>query len=392
MPSKYDFDAIVSRRSTQSVKWDFTSDEKMIPLWVADMDFKAAPPIIAALQKRLGHGVFGYSEPSSSYYEAIVKWFEGRHCLKLRPGWILPVTGVVAALTAIIKALAQSGDKVLFQTPVYNCFFSSVLNNGCAIQSNALIRKNGCYSIDFEDLARKAADPKVRLMILCNPHNPVGRVWSKAELEKIGRLCLDNKVFVIADEIHCELIRPGFTYTPFASICEDFLLNSVTCTSPSKAFNLAGLQCANIFAADKGVRSKIEKALHENEVSMIGPFGIDALTAAYNQCGDWLDQLNIYLNENYLMLKDFFQTHLPQFPVTPLEGTYLAWADCSILGKTSQEISDLLLKEGVRINPGSIYGKEGEGFIRINFACPKGTLKEGLLRIKSALLNALKGK
>lgn len=389
MPREYDFDAIIPRRDTQSVKWDFTSDEKMIPLWVADMDFKAAPQIIEALQKRLGHGIFGYSEPSASYYEAIVKWFELRHGLKLRPGWILPVTGVVAALSAIIKALTQKGDKVLFQTPVYNCFFSSTLNNGCAVQANPLLCKDNSYSVDFEDLARKAADPKVKLMILCNPHNPVGRVWSKAELEKIGRICFDNGVFVIADEIHCELVRPGFTYTPFASLGEEFLLNSVTCTSPSKAFNLAGLQCANIFAADKEIRSKIEKALHENEVAMIGPFGIDALTAAYNQCGDWLDQLNIYLNGNYLMLKDFFQTQLPQFPIAPLEGTYLAWADCSILGKTSQEISDLLLRNGVRINPGSIYGKEGEGFIRINFACQKQLLKEGLLRIKSVLLNAL---
>lgn len=337
----------------------------------------------------MGHGIFGYSEPSASYYEAIVKWFDLRHGLKLRPGWILPVTGVVAALSAIIKALTQKGDKVLFQTPVYNCFFSSTLNNGCAVQANPLLCKDNSYSVDFEDLARKAADPKVKLMILCNPHNPVGRVWSKAELEKIGRICFDNGVFVIADEIHCELVRPGFTYTPFASLGEEFLLNSVTCTSPSKAFNLAGLQCANIFAADKEIRSKIEKALHENEVAMIGPFGIDALTAAYNQCGDWLDQLNIYLNGNYLMLKDFFQTQLPQFPIAPLEGTYLAWADCSILGKTSQEISDLLLRNGVRINPGSIYGKEGEGFIRINFACQKQLLKEGLLRIKSVLLNAL---
>ncbi len=382
---KYDFDEIIPRRSTASVKWDFTSDDDMIPLWVADMDFKAAPPIIKALKARAEHGVFGYALPPAGYYEASCRWFKNRHGLQVQPGWILPTTGVVAALSAIIKALCRPEDKVIIQTPVYNCFFSAVENNSCQTLENPLIYENGSYRIDFEDLQKKAEDPRAKVMILCNPHNPAGRVWSKEELEHIGEICLKNNIAVVADEIHCELIRPGFVYTPFASLNKDFLLNSITCASPSKAFNLAGLQTANIFCADKEIRNKIEKALHINETALIGPFGIDALIAAYNKCADWLEELNAYLNENYLTLKSFFEKEMPDFPVTPLEGTYLVWVNCRKLKKSSKEISDILLQNGVRINPGRIYGEAGEGFIRINIACPRALLKEGLNRIKKAL-------
>ncbi|MDD6173812.1 MAG: pyridoxal phosphate-dependent aminotransferase [Elusimicrobia bacterium] len=381
---KYDFDEIIQRRSTASVKWDFTSDDSIIPLWVADMDFKAAPPIINALKKRAEHGVFGYALPPAGYYEAVCRWFKNKHGLQIRPGWILPTTGVVAALSTIIKALCGPEDKVIIQTPVYNCFFSVIENNSCQILKNPLIYESASYRIDFEDLRKKAADPHAKVMILCNPHNPAGRVWSKSELEQIGEICRKNKVTVLADEIHCELTRPGFKYTPFASLNEDFLLNSVTCTSPSKAFNLAGLQTANIFCADKEMRSKIERALHINETASVGPFGIDALITAYDECADWLEELNSYLDGNYLTLKSFFEKEMPDFPLTPLEGTYLAWVNCRKLKKSSLEIAETLLKHGVRINPGYIYGEDGEGFIRINTACPRALLIEGLKRIKKA--------
>jgi len=259
-------------------------------------------------------------------------------------------------------------DRVLVQTPVYNCFFSSIRNNGCEIISNPLIYEDNTYRIDFDDLEKKAADPKVKLLLLCNPHNPAGRVWSKQELIRIGEICLRNDVWVVSDEIHCELVFPGHTYTPFASLSEKFRMHSVTCTSPSKAFNLAGLQIANIISADADIRRKIDKAININEVCDVNPFGVEALIAAYNEGEEWLEELKSYLFANYQYLRNYFNHHLPDFPVLKLEGTYLVWVDCSVLKKSSEEIVTALLeKEKVWVNEGSMYGKDGDNFIRIVF-------------------------
>ena len=383
---KYDFDERVPRRGTNSYKWDTVKDEDVLPMWVADMDFRTAPAIVGALQKRVEHGIFGYTKVPPAYYEAVVNWFRRRHAWLIEKEWIVYTTGVVPAISAIVKALTVPGDRVLVQTPVYNCFFSSIRNNGCEAVANPLIYANGTYRIDYDDLERKAADPKVKLLLLCNPHNPVGRVWTRQELRRIGEICIRNRVLVVADEIHCELVFSGHVYIPFASISEDFREHSVTCISPSKAFNLAGLQIANIVAADTDVRMKIDKAININEVCDVNPFGVEALIAAYNRGEDWLEELKHYLSVNYNYLRAYFDEYLPEFPVVMLEGTYLVWVDCRGVGLSSREIADILLeKEKVRVNPGSLYGEVGEGFIRLNIACPREKLIEGLNRLKRGL-------
>lgn len=385
---KCNFDEIIPRRGTNSYKWDTTKEENVLPMWVADMDFRAAPVIVEALRRRVEHGIFGYASVPDTYYEAIINWFDRRHAWQIEKEWIIYTTGVVPALSAIIKALTSPQDKVLVQTPVYNCFFSSIRNNGCEVITNPLIYRDGTYQIDFSDLEKKSADPSVKLLLLCNPHNPVGRVWTKRELNRIGEICLRNDVWVIADEIHCELVYPGYIYTPFASISPEFLMRSVTCVSPSKAFNLAGLQIANIVCANADLRIKIDKAININEVCDVNPFGIEALIAAYNEGKEWLEELKYYLWINYNYLKAYFSENLPQFSVTMLEGTYLVWVDCSVLKRSSIEIvHTLLAEEKLQVNNGSLYGKNGEGFIRINIACPRQVLIEGLNRLKRVLIS-----
>ncbi len=383
---KYDFDEIIPRKGTCSLKWDLDSDSDILPMWVADMDFKAAPPVIEALMQRAAHGIYGYAMEPEAYYEAITGWFARRHGWAPERDWIQPTTGVIPALSALLQALTHPGDKVLVQTPVYNHFFISIRNSGCEAVESRLIYRDNSYTMDFDDLERCAADPGVKLMLLCNPHNPAGRVWSADELRRAGEICLRHNVFIIADEIHCELVMPGFRYTPFASLGEQFARRSVTCTSPSKAFNLAGLQVANIFTADREIRNNVEQALDRNETGAIGPFAIEALIAAYDKGAEWLDELNGYIHENDLFLRAFFACNLPQFPVAPLEGTYLAWIDCRAAGMPSELLAQRLLEaERLRVNPGAIYGAAGEGFLRLNIACPRKTLAEGLNRLKNVL-------
>ncbi len=383
---KYNFDEIIPRRGTNSYKWDSAGDADVLPMWVADMDFRTAPPVVEALRKRVEHGIFGYVRVPDAYYAAVTNWFARRHDWQIEKEWIIYTTGVVPALSAVIKALTAPGDKVMVQTPVYNCFFSSIRNNGCGMIANPLIYRNGTYQIDFADLEQKAAAPNVKVLLLCNPHNPAGRVWTKQELTRIGDICIRNNVWVIADEIHCELVFPGHTYIPFASISHEFLMHSVTCTSPSKAFNLAGLQIANIISADTDMRMKIDKAINVNEVCDVNPFGVEALMAAYNDSEEWLEELKQYLFANYSYLRAYFAEYLPEFPVSILEGTYLVWVDCSVLNQSSDEIVKTLLeKEKLWVNKGSLYGETGEGFIRINIACPRQQLIEGLNRLRRVL-------
>lgn len=380
---KYDFDEIIDRRGTNCVKWDGADNQDVLPMWVADMDFCTAPAIIDALRRRVDHGIFGYTRVPQSYYDAITGWFARRHGWNIDKDWIIYTSGVVPALSAIIKALTVPGDKVLIQTPVYNCFFSSICNNGCEIVESPLIYTDNTYSIDFEDLERKAADPKVKAMILCNPHNPAGRVWNRDELIGIGEICIRHDVVVIADEIHCELVMPGYEYTPFASISEEFSRHSVSCVSPSKAFNIAGLQIANIVCADAVRRAKIDRAININEVCDVNPFGVIALQAAYNEGAEWLDQLLEYIHGNYECMRRFCEEHLPDFPITKLEGTYLVWMDCRKFGMTSAELEKVLIQDAkLWLNAGTMYGKDGEGFMRWNIACPRARMIEGLKRFE----------
>ncbi len=385
----YDFDELISRRGTNSYKWDGTDDDSVLPLWVADMDFRTAPVITEALRKRVEHGIFGYTRVPDAYYDAVTSWFARRHGWQTEREWIVYTSGVVPALSAVIKALTSPGDGVLVQTPVYNCFFSSIRNNGCDIVESALIYGDSTYRIDFDDLERKASMPNVKLMLLCNPHNPAGRVWTRDELIRIGKICLRNGVRVVADEIHCELVFSPHRYIPFASLASDFgihsgafLVNTVTCVSPSKAFNIAGLQIANIIVADEDVRRRIDRAINDNEVCDVNPFGVEALIAAYNGGEDWLEALKAYLYDNYRCLCGYFAGHLPQLEVARLEGTYLVWVDCRRLGMTSDELCRRLLSDcGLWLNEGTMYGDAGEGFVRINIACPRSRLIEALDRL-----------
>lgn len=377
---KYDFDKTIDRRATNSYKWD-SAPEGVLPMWVADMDFRTAPAIIDALQKRVAHGIFGYTRVPDAYYDAVTSWFSRRHGWDIDREWIIYTSGVVPAVSAVIKALTVPGDKVIVQTPVYNCFFSSIRNNGCEIVSNPLRRTADTYEMDFDALERCAADRRAKVMLLCNPHNPAGRVWTPDELTRLGNICLRNGVTVVADEIHCELVYQGFKYTPFASLSDAFLHRSVTCVSPSKAFNIAGLQIANIVAFDNDLRSRIDKAININEVCDVNPFGVAATIAAYNEGEEWLNQLVDYLHGNYEAMAEFCRRELPEFPITRLEGTYLVWMDCSSLGMPSDALEHALLDDArLWLNAGTMYGAEGEGYMRWNIACPRSVMLDGLNR------------
>lgn len=377
---KYDFDKTIDRRATNSYKWD-SAPGGVLPMWVADMDFRTAPAIIDALQKRVAHGIFGYTRVPDAYYDAVTSWFSRRHGWDIDREWIIYTSGVVPAVSAVIKALTVPGDKVIVQTPVYNCFFSSIRNNGCEIVSNPLRRTTDTYEMDFDALERCAADPRAKVMLLCNPHNPAGRVWTPDELTRLGNICLRNGVTVVADEIHCELVYQGFKYTPFASLSDAFLHRSVTCVSPSKAFNIAGLQIANIVAFDNDLRSRIDKAININEVCDVNPFGVAATIAAYNEGEEWLNQLVDYLHGNYEAMAEFCRRELPEYPITRLESTYLVWMDCSSLGMPSDALEHALLDNArLWLNAGTMYGAEGEGYMRWNIACPRGVMLDGLNR------------
>ena len=380
---KYDFDEIINRRGTDSYKWD-TTREGVDAMWVADMDFRTAPCIIEALRRRVDQGIFGYTYVPQSYYDATTRWFATRHGWSFPAEAIVYTSGVVPAISAIIKALTKPGDKVITQTPAYNCFFSSIRNNGCQLSANRLLYdpSSGRYAIDFDDLERRASDPQATLMILCNPHNPSGRVWGRGELLKVADICRRHGVTVVADEIHCELVWPGHEYTPFCSLSEEIAATSVACVSPSKAFNIAGLQIANIVSRDEDMRRRIDRAINDNEVCDVNPFGVIATREAYNHGADWLAQLKDYIWANYLALRDFFAANLPRYVVTPLEGTYLAWVNIAPSGLTGKEVERRLEELAkVRLNAGDMYGPGGEEFLRFNLACPRAVLSDALQRI-----------
>ncbi len=408
---KYNFDELVERRGTNCVKWDESPSEDVIPLWVADMDFRVAPAIQKALRERVEHGVFGYNIVPESYYEAVISWFRRRHQWEIQRQWILYTTAVVPAMSCVIKALTMPGEKVLILSPAYNCFFSSIKNNGCEVLESELLftvdslRFTDDYSaaeeglaskstvnrklstvnfkINFDDFEAKCADEKTTVFLLCNPHNPSGRVWTREELQRMYDICKKHGVKVVSDEIHCELIMPGHEFVPFGTITDD----CVVMNSPSKNFNTAGLQIANIICSHPSWRRRIDRAININEVCDVNPFGIVALQAAYNESEDWLDELNQYLWGNYQVLCDFIDKNLPQWKVCPLEGTYLPWVDVSAMGIPVETLCQRLLQEAkVWINPGTMYGPEtGKGYVRFNIATQRSRLVEALQRIKASI-------
>ena len=387
----YDFDTPVTRRGTGCYKWDETPEDGVIPMWVADMDFKTSPAIIDALHRRVEHGVFGYTLVPDSYYDAVISWFKRRHQWTIDRLWIQYTSGVVPALSVIVKAFTEPGDKVIVQTPVYNCFFSSIRNNGCEVVCSPLISHSSSltYEMDFADLEEKSSDERAKLLILCNPHNPAGRLWSREELARVYNICKEHGVIVVSDEIHNELTYRGNRYVPYGTVDEG-LENAIVCTSPSKSFNTAGLQIANIICSKAEWREKIDRAINQNEVCDVNPFGVVALQAAYNESEEWLDQLCEYFYRNYEALSDFFAEHLPQLAVSPLEGTYLVWVDISATHISADELTERLLKEGrVQVNSGTMYDPAcGQHFIRINIACPRSQMMEGLRRI-AMVINGL---
>lgn len=391
------FDEIPERRGSGSYKWDSSPDGDVIPLWVADMDFRTAPVIIDALKRRVDHGVFGYTLVDHTYYDALTGWFATRHGYRFDASAVIYTSGVVPALSAIIKAMTRPGDGVVVMTPVYNCFFSSIRNNGCTIVESPLIREElpdgrFTYRIDFDSLERCASRADVRLLLLCNPHNPAGRTWTHAELTRVAEICHTHGVRVVSDEIHCELTAPGTAYTPYGMV--DALVNpgnpqAIVCLSPSKAFNTAGLQIANIVCPDAEVRSLVDRAININEVCDVNPFGVEALKAAYTPEGEaWLTELREYLWANYRLTMEMLREGLPQCPVSLLEATYLPWVDVRATGLPSETIEQRLRdKAKVWVNCGKMYGTEG--YIRLNIACPRSVLAEGLRRVIEGL-NSIK--
>ena len=387
MNMEYDFDMVVPRRGTDCVKWDST-DDGVLPLWVADMDFRAAPAIVDALGRRVGEGVFGYALPPSSWHESLARWLARRHEWEIDPNSICEATGVIPALAATIQAFCKPGDKVIIQPPVYNCFYTVIRDQGCTIVENRLRRVHVSdedegdftYEIDFEDLERKAANAK--LLVLSNPHNPAGRAWRADELRRVGEICRRHGVFVASDEIHADLQMPGSRHVPFASLGGDFAQNSATFWSASKAFNLAGLQTAAVVCANAAAREKISNVLRVNRTGELNAFGFVAAKAAWDECAPWLDALCGYINNNYTALREFIRDRLPALQVAKLEATYLAWVDASSLGVPSAELASRLEHEAkVKFSPGAIYGEEKDSsFLRVNLACPRATLFDALER------------
>ena len=382
---KYNFDEQIERRGTHCVKWD-ESAESVIPMWVADMDFAVAPAIQEAIRRRAEHPVFAYTLVEDDYYDAIISWFKRRHQWTIAREHILYTTGVVPGITCAIKALTMPGEKVLMLSPDYNCFFSSIRNNGCEVSESVLqFTDKGRFEVDWKDFEERCSDEKTTAFLLCSPHNPTGRVWHRDELQRMSDICRQYHVRIISDEIHCELVMPGNTFVPMGTVDPD----AIILNSPSKSFNTAGLQTANIICQDAATRRRINRVINIHEVCDLNCFGPDALMAAYNDSEDWIDELNEYLWGNYTVLCDFVAQHIPGWRVMPLEGTYLVWVDVSAVCDAVDAYCDEILHEAkVWLNPGTMYGKEsGKGYLRINIACPRSLMLEALEKIHVSLDN-----
>lgn len=386
---KYNFDEVVDRMGTNSIKWDgmdrVYSRDDILPLWVADMDFKAPKPVIDALIDRARHGIYGYSFRPDSYYEAIVDWIHKRHGWKIEKDWIEFSPGIVPAINIAVMTYTEPGDKIIVQNPVYYPFFSAVENNNRELLYNQLKLKDGKYFMDFDDLEKKIKSG-AKMLILCSPSNPTGRVWTKDELERLGKLCTDNNVLIVSDEIHSDIVYKEHKHIPIASISRELLNNTITCMAPSKTFNIAGLSTSEIIIPNKKLRKKFNKKIERIHVGMTNVFGIEALEAAYREGEEWLDQLLIYLQENVDFIKEYIANNIPKIKVVEPEGTYLVWLDCRGLGMNNRQLKRFMIEEAkVGLNDGPVFREGGEGFQRINIGCPRSILKEGLERIEKAV-------
>jgi cysteine-S-conjugate beta-lyase len=401
----FDFDTEVNKFGINSIKWEFMFDaehnvthgdhahpkhghDQLLPLWVADMDFRCPPAVIEAVVARAQRGVFGYCMPTDSYYEAVINWFARRYGRSLQRDWIVLTPGVVPALNLMIQTYSQPGDKILIQRPVYHPFTHAIENNGREVVSNSLVLENGRYQMDFDDLAAKAVDPAVKMAILCSPHNPVSRVWTAAELTRFGQICLDNNVLVISDEIHCDLIYKDVPFTSFACISEQFAQKSIVCTAPSKTFNIAGLKLSNIIIPDADLRTQFGKTIERTGLMGTNTFGVVATEAAYNFGEEWLTAVMAYVEGNYNFMQAYLAKHLPQLRLMPAEGTYLVWLDCRALELTPEARKKLIFEDArLYLDEGEIFGPEGAGFERINLACPRSLLAEALERLTAVIGN-----
>ncbi len=379
-----DFDSPIDRRNTNSLKWDVKENE--LPMWVADMDFAAAPCVRKAVEARAAHGIFGYTVIPDAWYEAYLGWWNTRHHFAMEREWLIFCTGVVPAVSSIVRKLTTPAEKVLIQTPVYNIFFHSIVNNGRQVLQSPLKYDGNAYHIDFADLEQKLADPQTTLMILCNPHNPIGKIWDRNILEQIGALAAKHHVTVISDEIHCDLTAPGCEYVPFASVSAECRKNSITCIAPTKAFNLAGLQTAAVMVPDGVLRHKVWRALNTDEVAEPNAFAVDAAIAAYTEGAGWLDTLRVYLEENKNVAREYVAAHIPQIKIVPSTATYLLWLDCTAMaGSVSAAAEFIRKKTGLYLSEGRQFGGNGEHFFRMNIACPRSVLSDGLGRLKEGL-------
>ena len=382
----YDFSKLTNRKETNSLKWDVEANE--LPMWVADMDFETAPEIVEALQKRLDHKIFGYNIVPNEYFESIQNWWSSRHEFKIEKEWMMFCTGVVPAISSIVRKMTTVGENVLIQAPVYNIFYNSILNNGRHVLSSDLIYDGNEYSIDFKDLEEKLSMPQTTMMILCNPHNPIGKIWSREVLKRIGDLCAKHNVLVVSDEIHCDIVAPNREYIPFASVSQTNLMNSITCIAPTKTFNLAGLQTACIVVPNHVLRHKVNCGINTDEVAEPNSFAITATIAAFTKGENWLNELRKHIENNKETTIKFIKKELPELHVIPSEATYLLWIDCSQVCDNSVELVQAIRKTtGLYLSDGLEYGENGKCFVRMNVACPLERLNDGLERLKRSIKN-----
>ncbi|MBR6452892.1 MAG: pyridoxal phosphate-dependent aminotransferase [Lachnospiraceae bacterium] len=381
---KYDFDKIINRRGTDAFKWDIGENE--LPMWVADMDFETAPEIIAAMQKRLDHGIFGYTDISDRWRDAYANWWDTRHGLGMNKQRLMFCTGVIPAISSIVRKLTTPNENVVIQTPVYHVFYNSICNNGCRVLESPLQYQNGVYSMDLADLEKCFSKPQTTLMILCNPHNPVGKIWERSDLAAIGELAKKHHVTVIADEIHCDLTEPGYDYIPFASVspvCEEV---SITCIAPTKTFNLAGLKTAAIYVPDRFLYHKVWRAINTDEVAEPNVFAHTAAIAAFEEGGPWLDQLREYLSQNRKLVEETVDRNIPDVHVVRSKATYLLWIDLSVLKGKGKKVTDHIRKRtGLFLSDGISFGPNGEDFARMNIACPRVLIEDGLKRLEEGI-------
>ncbi|MDO4272052.1 MAG: MalY/PatB family protein [Eubacteriales bacterium] len=379
---KNPFDEKIDRRNTGSMKWDVAENE--LPMWVADMDFQTAPEITESMIERAKHGVFGYTVLADEWYQAYQTWWKERHHFVIDREWLIFCTGVVPAISSIVRKVTTVGENVTVMTPVYNIFFNSILNNGRNVLESRLKYDGHGYQIDFDDLEEKLSDPQTTLLILCNPHNPVGKIWDRVTLEKIGVLCSKYHVLVLSDEIHCDLTKPGVDYTPFASVSENCRKNSITCVAPTKAFNLAGIQTAAVIVPDESLRHKVSRGLNTDEVAEPNVFAAIAPVAAFTRGGEWLDALQNYLWENRTFAENYIKREIQGVSAVPAQATYLLWLDCrNLIGSSTDLCRFIRRHSGLYLADGNEY-RNGKGFLRMNLACPREQVEDGLNRLKES--------